>query len=313
MADQLRFFRSSPCLRRRVRTAAAVFALAVVATACYRFEIDLVVREDGSGSVDAAMNIDIAMLSLMGLGEGDASETAEEVCRQIVDDSGTDLPSIFGLSELDDVKISLGDGVCAVRFGREWAADEGETVLVALAGDDGPSVRRTDSGGWRFDLNMASLSEELADEEFTAEDRAEAEALGFEFPTMAISVTLPGDAIEHNADSVSQSKYSWELDLFAVDEHPPSLYVQTAPGGGLGPEAIGAIVAGVLLALAALVTLRRHQEAKAAGRDRHGIEAVGDPAEATALDKDTPDESSGTDTADVRNEGSEGGASATDR
>ena len=256
------------------RAAVTVGALAVLAPACYRFEIDLVVREDGSGSVGAAINIDVAMLSLMGSGEGDASETAGEVCRQVVGGSGADMPSIFGLSELDDVDVSLAEGVCAVKFGRTWSAGEGETVLAALAGDNGPRIRRTDSDGWRFDLDLASLSEELADEEFTSEDRAEAAALGFEFPTLAVSVRLPGEAVEHNADSVRQSKYSWELDLFATEQHPPSLYAETAPSGGLSPAAIGAIVTGVGLALAALVTLRRHRQAKTVEPDNIESEAA---------------------------------------
>jgi len=238
----------------------AVGALAVLATACYRFEIDLVVREDGSGSVDAAIGIDVAMLSLIGSGEGDASGTAGEVCRRVVDGSGADVPSIFGLSELDDIDVSVADGVCAVRFGRTWPAGEGETVLAALAGDNGPRIRRTDSDGWRFDLDLASLGEELADEEFTSEDRAEAEALGLELPTLAVSVR--------------QSKYSWELDLFAAEQHPASLYAETASGGGLSPAAIGAIVTGVGLALAALVTLRRHRQAKTVEPDNIESEAA---------------------------------------
>jgi len=256
------------------RAAVAVGALAVLATACYRFEIDLVVREDGSGSVDAAIGIDVAMLSLIGSGEGDASGTAGEVCRRVVDGSGADVPSIFGLSELDDVDVSLADGVCAVRFGRTWSAGEGETVLAALAGDNGPRIRRTDSDGWRFDLDLASLGEELADEEFTSEDCAEAEALGLELPTLAVSVRLPGEAVEHNADSVRQSKYPCELDLFPAVQHPASLYAETAPGGGLSPAAIGAIVTGVGLALAALVTLRRHRQAKTVEPDNIESEAA---------------------------------------
>lgn len=271
------------------RAAVAVGALAVLATACYRLEIDLVVREDGSGSVDAAVDIDIAMLSLMGLGEGDASETSGEVCRQIVDGSGAGMPSIFGLSELDDIDVSLGDGVCAVRFGRAWSAGEGEIVLAALAGDNGPRIRRTGNDGWRFDLDMASLSDELADEELTSEDRAEAEALGFEFPTLAVSVRLPGEAVEHNADSVRQSKYAWELDLFATEQHPASLYAETAPGGGLSPAAIGAIATGVGLALAALVTLRRHRQAKTVEPDNAEPEA----APPDGGETDAPQERSG--------------------
>ncbi len=222
------------------------------------------------------MSFDNAMFGIAALGEG---ESPEELCRQLTNESGADGPGIFGLSELDTIDVSFGDDDCAVRFGRTWAADEFDIVLTALAEDDGPTVRRTDDGGWSFELDLGPISDELSEEQFSEDDVAQATAFGFEFPTLAISVTLPGDAVEHNADSVRQSTYSWEIDFLTADELPENLYVETAPGGGLGPEAIGAIVAGVGLALAALVTLRRRREAQA-------IESSASDAETTTAKAD---------------------------
>lgn len=249
--------------------------LALLAAACIDVEMDLEVREDGSGSVAATMRLDTAVLGIAALGE---DETPEELCRQMADETGADGPGIFGLSDLDGgVDASLEDGGCAIRFGRTWTAAESETVLADLARNDGPTIRRIDGGGWRFELNMDPISDE-----FSGDDLAQAAALGFDFPTLAISVMLPGDAVEHNADSLRQSTYSWHIDVAAGDELPESLYAETAPsGGGLGPEAIGAIVAATALALAALVTLRRHQRAKSAAtrQDENGS-ATEPPAEA---------------------------------
>ncbi len=213
------------------------------------------------------MSIHTAMLGSAALGEGAMFETTEEMCQQFAGETGDDGPSIFGLEELDDFDISVGDGTCTVRFGRTWDAADFDTVMAVLAEDGGPSVHRTAGGGWRFELDLSWLSGDLSEDELSEDELAQAAALGFELPTLAISVTLPGETVEHNADSARQSQSAWELDFLATDEFPKSLYAETAPSGGLEPEAIGAIVAGALLALAALVTLRRHQQAKTAASD----------------------------------------------
>jgi len=255
--------------------AAVACTLAVLAAACIDLEMDLVVRDDGSGSVEATMSIHTAMLGFAALGEGELSETTEEMCQQFAGEMGAGGPSIFGLDELDDFDISVGDGTCTVRFGRTWDAADFDTVMAVLAEDGGPSVHRTVGGGWRFELDLAPLSSDLSEDGLSEDELAQAAALGFELPTLAISVTLPGETVEHNADSVRQSQFAWELDFLATDELPESLYAETAPGDGLSPAAIGAIVAGVLLALAALVTLRRHQEAKAAASSADDVESTG--------------------------------------
>lgn len=289
----------------------AVSTLALLTASCFEIEMDVVVREDGSGSVSITTRTDEAALDFLVWLE---EVPAEDSCRQFLTDrDGVGLDSVMFMNSF----ISFGQGTlsidsesdCVVSMSAAWTAEESHATLIALQDHEQFGLRRLDNGGWRFDMDMG----ELNDEEVSLDDLDSATALGFDAPAVAISVTLPGDVVEHNADSVMQSTYTWEFDLISAGEIPASLYVETVPNSGLGPEAIGAIVAGVLLALAALVTLRRHQETKAAARDRHGIEAVGDPAEATALDIDTPDESSGTDTADVSNEGSEGGTSTTDR
>ena len=113
---------------------------------------------------------------------------------------------------------------------------------------------------------------------------------------MTISVTLPGDAVEHNADSVNRSKYTWEIPFDAFDDLPESLYVETAPGrGGLGPAAITGIVAAIVLALAALVTLRKHREAQAADSE----DAEPDPEPTDDEMPETPDETSESDEVDA--------------
>ncbi len=265
----------------------AACVLALLATACVDIEMDFVFRDDKSGSSGMSMRVDEAVLGFAALGEGGSSE---DLCQQMADDAGFDNP--LGLSDIDveqSVDVGIEDGDCVITALATWTADAGDAVLAELTEEDGPSVRRFDGGGWRFELDMGTFEEETS-----AADLSQITAMGFDAPTMTFSVTLPGDAVEHNADTVSQSKYTWELPFDALDELPESLYVETAPGGGgLGPAAIGGIIAGVVLALAALVTLRRHREAGAA----ESVDAEPDSEPTDGQDPETADEASDSDEA----------------
>ena len=278
--------RRGPLTRTAVATA---FSLAMLTTACIDVELDLLVRDDGSGSMTMSIHIDEAVLELAALGEGGASE---DLCKEMLDEADLGDPLDLGLSNLDSsVETVVEDGNCIATMTAMWSASQSEETLAAFAEDDGPSIRRLDDGGWYFEMGMGSFE----DEEFSLDDLEMVTALGFDFPTLTISVTLPGDAVEHNADSVSQSKYSWEIDFTALDELPESLYAETAPGGGLGAAAIGGIVAGIVLALAALVTLRRHREAQAADSE----DAEPDPEPTDDEMPETPDETSESDEVDA--------------
>ena len=245
--------------RRSMGTAVATaLSLAVLTTACIDVEMDFLIHDDGAGSVIMTISVDEAVLEFAALEAGGA---AEDLCDEMLGDMDADDTVDLGLGNLDSTaETVLVDGSCIATTTSTWSASQSEEVLAALAEDDGPSIRRLDDGGWRFEVGAGSLE----DEELTPDDLEMVTALGFDLPTATISVTLPGDAVEHNADSAIQSKYTWEIPFDALDELPETIYVETAPGGGgLGPAAIGGIVAAIVLALAALVTLRRHREARA--------------------------------------------------
>ena len=263
-----------------IRTTVAACTLAALATACLDVEMDFVVRDDGSGSVTMTMRIDESVQELAALGEGGS---AEEFCRMAAAEGGLDESLGFDITGVEQRSESaIEDGTCVVTTVVTWTADESDTVLAEMTGEGGDGLSRLDNGGWRFQLDMGEFAEDAGDE-----DLSQIAAFGLDAPTLTVSVTLPGDPVEHNAHSANRSKYTWEISFDALDELPPSLYVETAPGGGgLGPAAIGGIIAGIVLALAALVTLRKHQEAKAA--------AAGAPADGSAAaDAEGADEGSG--------------------
>ncbi len=244
-----------PRWRSLARTAVTACTLAVLTTACLDVEMDFLVRDDGSGSMTLTMRMDEAVLEFAALEEGGA---IEDLCESMLDDMDAGDVVGLGLDSLDSsAEAVVADGSCVVTTTVTWSEDQSDEVLAAIAEDDGPSFRRLADGGWRFELEMSSL----ADEELSLDDLELASAMGFDFPTLAVSVTLPGDAVGHNAHSVSQSNYAWEIDLAATDELPESLYVETAPGGGLGSAAIAGIVVGAVVLALALVSLLRRRTA----------------------------------------------------
>lgn len=382
-----------PAARRTAReprlflkmTALAMLAL-FFATACLQLDMNFSVHDDGSGSIELVLHQEERLMSLQALQEG---RDPDDICEDSVEDlmialetpDTSELPGLFSSNMAFDGEWEAADGNCITTLIGAWTADDSEEVL-GLWAEEGLVFRRSDSGGWQFE----SVGTEDG-QESTPGDESELEALqqmaviGL-LPELTISVTLPGDPVRHNADSVSGSTYSWDFleRLFAAtDDVPFSLYVETARSdgsawalpaesapvpvptepaeadvpveataeeraesalfpapteaapratstnaitvgdsetrptapsdddrvsavafdaasrpttstdGGLGPEAIGVIVAGVGLALAALVTLRRHQDAQAANSGATGVEgtSVAD-VESAADSTDTP-------------------------
>ncbi len=236
-------------------------AIAAVSTACVDAEIDLVVHDDGSGSMSLTINYDGALLEQATLGE---NIDVERLCAEVGEEAGAE-PLDVGISALSwTAEAFIDGGDCVVTQTSSWDAADAEAVLAEMSEGDGFGLRRLDNDGWRFSLSGDELEETMG---ATDGELASLPDWGYEAPTLTISVKLPGDAVEHNADSARRSTYTWELDYGEADSLPETLFVETAPGSGLGPAAIGAIVAGALLALAALVTLRRRQQSKATSNE----------------------------------------------
>ena len=283
------------------RTAAAACMMTVLATACFDLQMDLVVHDDGSGSLNVTVRIDAAMVeraaAMMERAAPGEGGSAEDFCQQFVEEAGVVETADLDPDVLDSsIEAVVENGDCVVTATSAWGAGDSETVLDSLAEDDGPRIRRLDEGGWRFDWGLDSV-----EEEFASDDLAAIATMVLDLPTLTVAVTLPGEPVEHNAQSVHQSTYTWVLDTADPSGYPETLYAETAAGGGgLGPAAIGGIVAGIVLALAALVTLRNHQQAKAA--DSEDAEPTGNDVpeaaeeaadEASDSDVDTDEASDG--------------------
>lgn len=234
--------------------------LALLATGCFKVNLDIEVEDDGSGRIEGefAVNPDQYLEALGPLAEAFAEAGAEageelsreSLCASFLEDQDP-LPPEVNAETFDE------GGFCGQRFSAEFGpGDDVAATIGELFGDDGTDedeiVLRKEGENWRFELpiDAEDLGTEGGDEFFPPEVLDE--LLGdSEF---RVRVQLPGRPLEHNATSVDGNTFTWDLDI----TNPPqeNLFAVTEPGspGGGGSNAWLWVVLG-LVAVAAVVGL----------------------------------------------------------
>ncbi|WP_419921825.1 hypothetical protein [Candidatus Poriferisodalis sp.] len=240
----------------------AVTALALVTAGCVKVDMDFVVNDDGSGSFSQKITFAEPTLELM-VSSGQAG-TREQACDSFIAESeANESPLDFSAdgvdtSDLDSI-VPVFDSVssdseCSTTQSFSWTAAQYGTLREVMAAGDGPQILQLDDG-WRFELSGSFMDQGPSDGEV-----AQLSSLGLDPPTAIISVTLPGEPVEHNADIAAGSTFSWEFDLTDPQSAPERLVAQTGPSsGGIGYVGIVGLVVAVVLLLAALVSLRKHR------------------------------------------------------
>lgn len=237
----------------------------VLAAGCVKFEMDLAVNPDGSGSIEVYVDVAQELFRFAGaFQEGDAEGAIEDACREMLqgdDVEGTPFegPLFSGADFLTEQEILADDSSCGVRARGEWPAEQAEQVYLYLGEDSGPTIERVGSQGWSFTLPIDLAGEE--DDYDVDLGLAFAEALDF---SLAFRVTLPGQPVGHNADSTRSAcdttTFKWDVDI--VD--PPELLFAEADGKGdcgsgwgVGPIVAVVILGVVAAAMAAFLVGRR--------------------------------------------------------
>ena len=240
----------------------AVTALALVAAGCVKVDMDFVVNDDGSGSFSQKITFAEPMIGLM-VGSGQAG-TRAQACDSFIEESAANDEIVdFSTAEVDTSDLDSivpvfesvnSDSECSTTQGFSWSAAQHSTLREVMAEGDGPQITRLDDG-WRFELSASFMDEGPSEDE-----SSQLLSLGLDPPTVVISVTLPGEPLEHNADSATGSTFSWEFDLTDPQSAPERFFAQTgSSSGGIGYVGIVGIVVAIVLALAALVSLRKRR------------------------------------------------------
>ena len=248
--------RWSPRRQSLASTATVVVALAAFASACFHASFDLTIDDDGSGSMRGAIQIERTVTQLALDVNEDIGLTFEDFCAVMeVDTFGSDAPRRPSDSYVFESELVVDDAGCEATFASKWTADHENPEWTGLGPDGGPLLQRSD-GGWRFELSM-----DVVREMFNLDRNADLFTLVVDQPTLTVSVTLPGEVQEHNADARDGSTFRWHVVMSDIENMPDTLYAGAAPSGGSGAAilvgVVLAVVVAVLLIIAIAVLVRR--------------------------------------------------------
>jgi hypothetical protein len=247
----------------RLRPILVASLLALLATACIKVDYDITVEDDGSGSLEGILAIDVDSFAGMGEMFGEEAQDTDALCDEFR--TGTGLPPNLEVSEYEE------DGFCGVRFSGSWAAgdDPAAQIGALLAGDteeggtDGQVTLVEDAaGGWRFE---APFDSEGLTAEAGAGDLEDMGGMADQFlgdASFRFAITLPGRPVEgqNNATSVDGNTFEWDIDFTAP---PDRFFAQTEPGspGGGGDGfpwvIVVGLVAGAVIIAAVVLLVRR--------------------------------------------------------
>ena len=220
-------------------------SLALALSGCLAVDYAITVEEDGSGSVEASLGLNIGVLAAFAGGEIDRDEACAEFSAEFDQGEGVTAEA-----------FDEGD-ICGVRIRAGWAAsDDAESALAGVLDDDSISLGRTADGGWRMEF---PFGDDVLGDATGGEDGMEEFARMFlSDASFVVSVTLPGSPVDHNADEVSGSTFTWDVDLL---DPPATLYAETGPVEGASAGGVIVIVVAVLavagLLAAFAITSRR--------------------------------------------------------
>ena len=266
----------------------AVTAIALVTAGCVKVNVDFVVNDDGAGSFSQKVALADPVIELM-IGTGQFETRAQACDSFIAESEANESPVDFSAAGVDTSDLDSivpvfdtvsSDSECSTTQSFSWTAAQYGTLREVMAAGDGPQIMQLDDG-WRFELGASFMDEGPSDGEV-----AQLSSMGLDPPTVVISVTLPGEPVEHNADSADGSTFSWEFDLTDPQSAPELFFAQTgSSSGGIGYVGIVGLVVAVVLLLAALVSLRKRRGTQVDDSDDTGAEPDADEPD---VDSDAP-------------------------
>lgn len=198
--------------------------------------MDFNVNDDGSGTYELGLEVDLDAVTALLAEEGDDIDPTS-ICNDMLSDAGGD--ELAGGS--GEIQVENDGTVCRQIITGSW--DAGATELVEDSAEDLTLTQVGD--GWRFEVNLESLTSDLDDDEEEEMDPAMLALMGVEI-NYALAVTLPGSITEHNGE-VTGSTVSWEVNLLDPPEEEV-FYVQSSQGG----SSTSTVVTVIIIALALL-------------------------------------------------------------
>lgn len=221
--------------RRRILVLLAL--VAVFASGCIRVNLDIEVREDGSGEVSGIVALNAAALEEVFSDFGDLGEdldgagfSQEELCND------PDLTGGLDASGMGTAEPYNEDGFCGTRFSETFGPGEFDATASGLAGEGGELTRNGDTWTFRLPFDESEFDTTGA-EGFPGLDDV------FDDAEYVIRVKLPGRQVEHNGDFIDDQGFVvWDID---VTNPPAEMFLITEPGDTIiGNQSSAGLVGG---------------------------------------------------------------------
>ena len=249
---------------RSIKFFLPIACILLLCAGCFRFNVKFVIEDNGTGTFGGEFAISKQLSEVLDEGSGELS------CDEILEGEGeggglgagplSDFPSNAVVENFED------DEWCGYTFTASFT-DFGRSFNEA--GDDTFPINEED-GILTFNLPADDLLGDNEDFDMGDEDVdpvALLQAFGIPQPEFTIIVDLPGEILEHNADTRDGSTLRWAIDFFNprpdFSPYAKSDIYATSDGGSKNTFGIIAgIVGAISLILAAKFVQMRNNEEK---------------------------------------------------
>jgi len=224
---------------KRITLCVFLLVAMILLSGCLKMHIDVVWKEDNSGTIATTVGITKSALNMMGGSEADMQEQFRESITQdggdyeIKNFSDSEYSGIIATIKIDDLTSNTADATDQLRF---RSSGEGSSKTFTVSGEFDTS----DLLGGTSELAASGVSMSDVD--------------------MKISISMPGKITSHNATQQKGNTLSWDL------ASASSVKIEATSTGGGGGGFMGilmwivfAISILALLAIGALIILKNRK------------------------------------------------------
>jgi len=237
---------------RSIKFFLPIACIILLCAGCFRFNVTITVEDDGTGTLGGEYAISKQLSQVFG------DESEELSCDEILEENGdqvldplSDFPSGAVVENFED------DEWCGYTFTASFT-DFGRSFIEA--GDDDFPIREED-GLLFFNLPTEDLGLGDSDDFDMGDEDVDPimllQAFGIPQPEFTISVDIPGEILEHNADTRDGSTLTWAIDFLnpKPDFSPYAKSDLSATAEVKGKNTFG-IVAGIVGAISLILAAK---------------------------------------------------------
>ena len=210
-----------------------VIMMAVLLSGCMQMSIDIIWKEDNSGTLSMTIGIDKSVLSMMGTTEEDLQKQLKESMLEeddytVRNFSNEKYTGITATTTIADMTTETNDTTQQISF--NYTDKSGNKIYTVSGNFNGAEALGGNSSFEDSGLSMTDIE-------------------------MKMSITMPGEIISHNATNQEGNKLTWDMTETSTTE----IQATSEIGSGGGMLLWILIGLGVLVVVTLFIFLRRNK------------------------------------------------------